>query len=277
MKLLQQARAYQNQFKSDQQQNNMSTIHLNIIIILLHATSAEGERDLSQRSNPGLYAFTYYGSFADDISFGKLIVTVNTKQIVRAVQKASAMVDQKLNSPSPFLKLMGRRVMESINPVTARLKTMEAILYQAHQSKRDLMGMAALGAASYAIYDIQQLRGELGAVVHQQHAIEATLRLAAREVEDLHLAAAQTKAALQSVLKNVTDMEQLIQVQILAQTIIEFSNAMTAGLEAVLDNKFSPSLVPENLLQQDFTAFSEHAASEGLFFWVFPSALTLGT
>ena len=60
------------------------------------------------------------------------------------------------------------------------------------------------------------------------------------------------------------DMEQLIQVQILAQTIIEFSNAMTAGLEAVLDNKLSPSLVPENLLRQDFIAFSKHAAAEGL-------------
>ena len=59
-------------------------------------------------------------------------------------------------------------------------------------------------------------------------------------------------------------MEQLIQVQIMAQTIIEFSNAMTAGLEAVLDNKLSPSLVPENLLQQDLRAFSEHAATEGL-------------
>ena len=59
-------------------------------------------------------------------------------------------------------------------------------------------------------------------------------------------------------------MEQLIQVQILAQTIIEFSNAMTAGLEAVLGNKLGPSLVPENLLQQDFTAFAEHAATEGL-------------
>ena len=94
--------------------------------------------------------------------------------------------------------------------------------------------------------------------------VEATLRSAAREVEHLHLAAAQTKAALQSVLKNVTDMEQLIQVQILAQTIIEFSNAMTAFLEAVLDKKLSPSLVPENLLQQDFRAFREHAAAEGL-------------
>ena len=47
-------------------------------------------------------------------------------------------------------------------------------------------------------------------------------------------------------------MEQLIRVQILAQNIIEFPNAMTAGLEAVLDNKLSPSLVSENLLGQDF-------------------------
>ena len=50
----------------------------------------------------------------------------------------------------------------------------------------------------------------------------------------------------------------------MAQNIIEFSNAMTAGLEAVLDNKLSPSLVPENLLRQDFKAFREHAAAEGL-------------
>ena len=118
--------------------------------------------------------------------------------------------------------------------------------------------------ASYAIYDIQQLRGELGGVLHQQHAIEATLRSAAREVEDLHLAAAQTRAALQLVLHNVTDMEQLVQVQILAQNIIEFSNAMTAGLEVVLDNKLCPSLVPENLLRQDFRAFREDAGTQGL-------------
>ena len=59
-------------------------------------------------------------------------------------------------------------------------------------------------------------------------------------------------------------MEQLVQVQILAQNIIEFANAMTAGLEAVLDNKLSPSLVPENLLRQDFRAFREHAGMQGL-------------
>ena len=125
-------KAKQDQFRSDHQQNNMSYIQQYLIIVLLHATSAEGGRDLSLRSNPGLHAFNYYRSFADDISFGKLIVTVSTKQIVKAVQKASATMDQKLNSPSPFLKLMGRRVMESVNPATAKLKTMDAILYQAH-------------------------------------------------------------------------------------------------------------------------------------------------
>ena len=36
---------------------------------------------------------------------------------------------------------------------------------------------------------------------------------------------------------------------------------MTAGLEAVLDNKLCPSLVPENLLRQDFR---EHATTQGL-------------
>ena len=32
----------------------------------------------------------------------------------------------------------------------------------------------------------------------------------------------------------------------------------------MLGNKLSPSLVLENLLQQDFTKFAEHAASQGL-------------
>ena len=40
-----------------------------------------------------MHAFSYYGSFADDISFGKLIFTVNTRQIVKAVQKASATME----------------------------------------------------------------------------------------------------------------------------------------------------------------------------------------
>ena len=40
-----------------------------------------------------------------------------------------------------------------------------------------------------------------------------------------------------------------------------FSNAMTAGLKAVLNNKISPSSVPEDLLRQDFRAFKEHAAT----------------
>ena len=78
------------------------------------------------------------------------------------------------------------------------------------------MGLQAMAATSYAIYDIQQICGDLGEVAHQQHAIEASLRSAAREMEDLHLAAAKTRTALESVLKSVTDMEQLIQVQILA-------------------------------------------------------------
>ena len=95
--LSKEGKAHQDQFRSDHQQNNMSYIQQYLIIILPHATSAEGERDLSLRSNPGLHAFTYYGSFADDISFRKLIVTINTKHIVKAVQKACLLY----TSPSP--------------------------------------------------------------------------------------------------------------------------------------------------------------------------------
>ena len=105
-----------------------------------------------------------------------------------------------------------------------------------------------MAAAGFAIYDIRQLRGDHGQLTEQQHAIKASLRTAVREMEDLNLAAANTKMALHSLLKNVTDMEQLIQVQILAQTITEFCNSMTAGLEAVLNHRLSPSLVPEDLL-----------------------------
>ena len=122
-----------------------------IILLLIQTSSARGEADLTLNSNPGLHAFSYYGAFADDISFGKLIVTIDTKRIMRAVQKAAATMDQKINSTSPFLKLMGRRVLESVKPATERLNTLDAILYRAQQSKRDLMGLAAMGVASYAI------------------------------------------------------------------------------------------------------------------------------
>ena len=63
-------------------------------------------------------------------------------------------MDQKINSTSPFLKLMGRRVLQSVNPATSRLDTLDAILYQAQQSKRDLMGLAALGVASLSLIHI---------------------------------------------------------------------------------------------------------------------------
>ena len=127
------------------------------ILFLISTPSVEGEADLNLDSNPGLHAFSYYGAFADDISFAKLIVTIDTKHIITAVQKSAATMDQKINSTSPFLKLMGRRVLESVKPATERLYTMDAILYRAQHSKRDLMGLAAIGVASYAIYDIQQL------------------------------------------------------------------------------------------------------------------------
>ena len=60
-------------------------------------------------------------------------------------------MDQKLRSSSPFLKLMRRRVIKSVNPALAQLKTMEAILFQAQQSKRDLMGLVVIVVASYTI------------------------------------------------------------------------------------------------------------------------------
>ena len=163
--------------------------------------------ELTLTDNPGLHAFTYHGSFADDISFGKLILQINTKTMVRTVKKAADTMNRKLCSPSPFLKLMGRRIMESVNPATQRLETLDAILYQAKQSKRDLLGLAAMATAGYAIYDIRQLRGDLGQLTDQQHVIEASLPTAVREMEDLNLAAANTKMALHSLLKNVTDME----------------------------------------------------------------------
>ena len=53
-----------------------------IIFLLISTTSARGEEDLTLDSNPGLHAFSYYGAFADDISFGKLIVSINTMQIM---------------------------------------------------------------------------------------------------------------------------------------------------------------------------------------------------
>ena len=110
----------------------MSWLQYSTIIFIVQSTAARGKADLTLRSNPGLQAFTYYGAFADDISFGKLIVTIDTKRIMKVVQKAAATMDQKIYSTSPFLKLMGRRVLESVNPATERLNTLDAILSLIH-------------------------------------------------------------------------------------------------------------------------------------------------
>ena len=82
-----------------------------LIILLNFFAGGLGEADLTLQDNPGLHAFSYYGAFADDISFGKLIVTIDTKRFMKAVLKAAATMDQKINSTSPFLKLMGRRAV----------------------------------------------------------------------------------------------------------------------------------------------------------------------
>ena len=75
------------------------------------ADSMPPSPELTLTDNPGLHAFTYHGSFVDDISFGKLILQINTKTMVRTVKKAADTMNRKLRSPSPFLKLMGRRIM----------------------------------------------------------------------------------------------------------------------------------------------------------------------
>ena len=76
-----------------------------LIIFFNFFAGGRGEADLTLRDNPGLHAFSYYGAFADDISFGKLIVTIDTKRIMKAVLKAAATMDQKIISTSPSSSL----------------------------------------------------------------------------------------------------------------------------------------------------------------------------
>ena len=136
---------------------SLTTMHSTLLLSFIISATLRGggagstppTPELTLTDNPGLHAFTYHGSFADDISFGKLILQINTKTMVRTVKKAADTMNRKLRSPSPFLKLMGRRIMESVNPATQRLETLDAILYQAKQSKRDLLGLAAMACLLY--------------------------------------------------------------------------------------------------------------------------------
>ena len=63
----------------------------------------------------------------------------------------------------------------------------------------------------------------------------------------LNLAATHSRIALQFILTNVADIEQLVQMQILAKSITKFCNSATAGLDSVLKQQLSPSLVPKPL------------------------------
>ena len=214
---------------------------------------------LSLEDNPGLHSFSFHGAFADDISYAKMSLKLNTKRMVKTVEKATSTMTSKLQAPSPFLKLLGHRLLQSVQPATDRLRTLDAILYQQGRNKRGLAGIAALAAAGYAIYDIRQLRGDLGQVAKQQHAVEATLRTASKEMDILNLAATHTRIALKSVLSNVSDIEQLLQMQILAESITEFCNSAATGLDSVLKHQLSPSLVPETTLSEDFAQLVQTA------------------
>ena len=119
--------------------------------------------------------------------------------MVKTVDKATSTMTSKLKAPSPFLKLLGHRLLQSVQPAADRLRTLDAILYQQVRNKRGIAGIAALAAAEYAIYNIRQLRGDLGQVAKQQHAVEATLRTASKEMDILNLAATHTRIALKSV------------------------------------------------------------------------------
>ena len=63
-----------------------------IIFLINFFAGEQGEADLTLRDNPSLHAFSYYGAFADDISFGKLIVTIDTRRIMKAVLKALSLI-----------------------------------------------------------------------------------------------------------------------------------------------------------------------------------------
>ena len=239
-----------------------SAKHLPLALFPNTAVEAPSSVDpsiLKLEDNPGLHSFSFHGAFADDIGYAKMSLKLNTKHMVKTVEKATSTMTSKLEAPSPFLKLLGHHLLQSVQPAADRLRTLDAILYQQARNKRGIAGIAALAAAGYAIYDIRQLRGDLGQVTKQQHAVEATLRTASKEMDILNLAATHSRIALQSILSNVSDIEQLLQMQILAESITEFCNSATNGLDSVLKHQLSPSLVPEATLSEDFAQLVETA------------------
>ena len=60
---------------------------------------------LKLEDNPGLHSFSFHGAFADDISYAKMSLKLNTKHMVKTVEKATSTMTSKLQAPSPFLKL----------------------------------------------------------------------------------------------------------------------------------------------------------------------------
>ena len=200
------------------------------------------------------HSFHKVGHLADDISFAKLSATVDLSVMLRSVTKAQATI-AKLHpkATSPFAAAFQLEGSEALGPASARLKTLHNILFAGQpRSRRGLAGVAAIGLASYAIYDVESLRGDVNNVIQQQHVIHHALQTASAQ-----LVAAVNRRAINSILSNVTELHSFVAIQALSMTTTMYC------LEAC-EHRIDPALVLLAHLNTGFHEMSAEALRLGL-------------
>jgi hypothetical protein len=118
--------------------------------------------------------------------------------------------------------------------------------------------------ASYAIYDVESLRGDVNNVISQQHAIHAALLTATTQLTALQRATAVNRRALNDIVSNVTELHSFVAIQALALTTTMYCLEASEALSAILQHRIDPALVPLHHLNSGFAAMVSEARHTGL-------------
>ena len=164
--------------------SSIMSLIVSVIFILWLIRALEGATVTPLTSS---HSFQKVGHLADDISFARLSATVDLSLMLRSVTKAESTLRQlQPKSHSPFAAAFQLEGSEALQPAAARLKTLHSILFAGPvRHRRGLAGLAAMGMASYAIYNVESLRGYVNNVIRQQHAIHAALETATTQLTAL--------------------------------------------------------------------------------------------
>ena len=122
----------------------------------------------------------------------------------------------------------------------------------------------ALGEASYAIYDTEELRGEFNNATEQINAVSHLLTATVGDVDKLSEISRQLQEASVAESNELTIMARYLKIQSATDELLAYTRSLTTGILAILDRRISPSLIRPDEGSKAFTKLTKRAEQAGL-------------